>query len=227
MPSKDYPRDISGLKVGKLTAIRLAERRFGIREDCWLCLCECGKETICTRSSLTNQQKRSCGCIRKETSKIGELNARPVTERFWENVAKGDKDDCWLWTRSSPNQYGRIDKNGRHILAHRLSYEIHTGETLTEADCICHSCDVPACVNPNHLWKGTRDKNNKDRAIKGRSFVTRGSLNHAAKLTEKDVVYILTHQNKFTRKTFQDKFGLTRFTLYDIIHRKTWRHVKV
>jgi hypothetical protein len=88
-------------------------------------------------------------------------------ERFWAQVEK--TDGCWLWTGNKDRDgYGHIKHGGKSIGAHRASYLIHNGE-IPEGQVICHTCDNPACVRPDHIFSGTVADNNRDRDEKGRS----------------------------------------------------------
>lgn len=91
-----------------------------------------------------------------------------VTKEFIENnVAKlPDLPGCWIFILNSLDKdgYGSIDSEQ----VHRVSYKLYNGE-ITPPLCVLHKCDNPICVNPQHLFLGTRGDNNKDRAIKHRS----------------------------------------------------------
>ena len=91
-------------------------------------------------------------------------NCRPLEERFWSNVEKGD--DCWEWTGARLKQgYGVIGNNYRQVRAHRVSWELANGP-IPDGQVIRHMCDNKSCVNPDHLKVGTVCENNGDKTGK-------------------------------------------------------------
>jgi hypothetical protein len=91
---------------------------------------------------------------------------KSLEQKFWERVVKLDKESCWVWLGSKTQKgYGRLPvetlPKKKTKEAHRISWEIHFGE-IEKGPCICHHCDNPICVNPNHLFKGTTNDNIQD-----------------------------------------------------------------
>ena len=77
---------------------------------------------------------------------------------------------CWIWKRSvNGDGYGNTWANGKSMHAHRLLYLIFKGE-IKEGLCVCHHCDNPSCVNPEHLWLGSHKDNMKDMTRKKRTL---------------------------------------------------------
>ena len=89
------------------------------------------------------------------------------TTRFLKFVNK--TSNCWLWTGGIFKcGYGKFrGPTGKTIYAHRFSYEIHKGE-IPKDKWVLHTCDIRLCVNPWHLWLGTRLENMQDASKKGR-----------------------------------------------------------
>jgi len=89
-------------------------------------------------------------------------------ERFWDKVDVGEKDECWEWTGGrDPNGYGTFWYQKEFDKAHRVVMRLQ-GHDVRGAT-VCHKCDNPSCVNPNHLWVGTQQQNMRDMTKKGRN----------------------------------------------------------
>ena len=91
-------------------------------------------------------------------------------ERFWKYTRK--TKTCWIWTAATLRGYGMFGRQcgGKKetFSAHRFSYELHKVK-IPKGMLVCHSCDNPSCVNPDHLWIGTPRDNQLDMVKKGRS----------------------------------------------------------
>ena len=94
-----------------------------------------------------------------------------LEERFLKKISPEPNTGCWLWTGSSDTRgYGHISTGKRTdapLMAHRVSYALHCGP-IPKGMNVCHTCDTPACVNPDHLWIGSHADNARDMVVKGR-----------------------------------------------------------
>jgi hypothetical protein len=88
-----------------------------------------------------------------------------------------DDDECWLWGGSlDTHGYGHVRHGGKLVSVHRLSWEEANGRPVPPGQGVLHSCDVPACWRPRHLFLGTQQANVADMVNKGR-FKGRAALN--------------------------------------------------
>lgn len=153
------------------------------------------------------------------------------TERFWSYVLK--TASCWLWAGSRDTHgYGQF----RHQRAHRIAYELTKG-AIPIGKLVCHSCDVPWCVCPDHLFIGSAADNAEDAVLKGRRpgaaprFLNtpKGATHHRARLTEDNVrdILIQTNANTATMSDLARKYGIARQSVRDIVQRRCWKHVTI
>jgi hypothetical protein len=96
----------------------------------------------------------------------------PIEIRFWSKVDIRSDEDCWMWLASVVRHYGQfeINVNGawKPAKAHRVAWELSHGCDVPAGLLICHTCDIPLCVNPRHLYVGTDLDNMHDKMARGR-----------------------------------------------------------
>lgn len=159
---------------------------------------------------------------------IESAQRRTLVKRFWSKVQKTEK--CWHWTGTRGCRgYGSLNVGGKMKKAHRLSWELHFGDPGSML--VCHHCDTPSCVRPDHMFLGTHAMNNADRHRKGRTIIrpipphlkARGSAHGLSKLTEQQVLSILSDGRP--SKILSQEFGVSKHTISCIRNGKTWRHI--
>jgi hypothetical protein len=140
----------------------------------------------------------------------------PVTASFIiENNIIDQEKGCWLWQRAkSKNGYAQIWHNGKLHLGHRLSWVIFNG-MIPEGLFVLHECDVPSCVNPDHLVLGNSKANTEDMMQKGRhGHGCLSGVNHPnAKLTLGQVNQIRKFENRRRASYLADQFNVSVITI--------------
>ena len=166
-----------------------------------------------------------------------------IEKRFWEKVKKLGEDDCWEWQGNRlKTGYGKfkvVVERGKYKqeMAHRISFRLSKGP-IPSGLIVCHTCDNPPCVNPNHLWVGTHADNSRDRDAKGRGRFF-GEKHGMSKLTPSDVLEIRKlyvesreryptlrgRKNGLSQREIGEMFGVSQTQISRIIHNKRWRSV--
>jgi hypothetical protein len=150
-------------------------------------------------------------------------------DRFDELYIPEPNSGCWLWLGHINNKgYGKFQlKRGGYSLvyAHRFSYEVYNCVEVPPHLHVCHSCDIPCCVNPDHLWAGTRSDNMQDCVAKGRfrKLGNPGSKNGRAILKE-DQIMAIRNDVRSLRKIGRE-YGLDYTVISKIKAGKLWRHI--
>lgn len=132
------------------------------------------------------------------------------------------ENGCWIWTGCDNGKYGIIAtfKEG-NFYAHRVSYEIWKGP-IPAFHYVCHSCDTPRCVNPDHLFAGTAAENAADMRAKKRH--AHGDKQPTAKLTELQVIEVL--QSEESSAVLARRYGVSEATISMIRSGRIWAHVE-
>lgn len=152
---------------------------------------------------------------------------RPNTlDDFWPRVNK--TDGCWLWTGARGSTgYGVMPINGKRWGAHRLSWLLAFGPIPAGLH-VCHRCDTPLCVRPDHLFLGTRFDNMSDAARKGRmpGPGLRGEGVRNSKLTAKQVLEIRARRaNGEAQRALARAFGIDKAHVKRIVLGESWAHL--
>lgn len=163
--------------------------------------------------------------------------------RFWSKADKsGGPNACWPWSRDRDRDgYGKIKLDGRTRRAPMLAWEFSHGGKAPPGLLALHHCDNPPCVNPAHLWLGTKAANSADMKTKGRSAIgdRNGSRRHpgrlrppmgedhgAARLSDVEVRAIRNLGGRLSTRDIGWLFGIRQQTVSKIQRRVSWKHVE-
>lgn len=216
--------DMTGFKSNRWTVVSKTEKPLGAKQSgvFWNCVCECGKKAIVYGQTIRKEKSKSCGCLKSEQQSLRMKEMRLqqsgcLQDRFFARFVKLE-NGCWQWrAHTDLNGYGYLPGDLKHTRAHRFSYEFHIGK-IPEAMLICHKCDNPGCVNPDHLFVGTSKDNAQDALQKGRAYV--GEKNGMSKLTKENIKEILS--SELNGVQLAQKFEVTRSTINRVRRREAW-----
>jgi hypothetical protein len=173
------------------------------------------------------QRNRKYGSPAATMAHSGTMVGLSAPERFARQMKTAGPDECWPWAAGT-------DKDGYGIFrgvydgveyqrATRYSWALHNRQQVPKGILVCHSCDNPRCVNPNHLFLGTTLENNMDKIAKGRDGGPKGSLNHHAVLTEAQALEVLADPRPYAQ--IAADYGVTASTIGSVKAKSSWAHL--
>lgn len=205
--------------TGRPKRIRMEARRVAWKlegrklADDQLLLATCGQR-LCVRPSHMKAGTQA------DLDRWSDENRR---EMFWSHVDQ-TTEGCWEWKASRfPNGYGQAHLNGLGTGAHRVSWTLTNGE-IPPGMAVCHHCDNPPCVRPDHLFLGSPQENTADMITKGRYRAPRRTM---AKMTDEQVR--LAREAYFAGGTTFAKLaaanGVTTMAMFNAVKGNTYQHV--
>lgn len=150
-------------------------------------------------------------------------------ERLLRSVIKVENGGCWLWMGSTESRrgYGLIRVGNKKVSVHRFSWMLHHDmQPIPKGMCVCHSCDTPHCVNPDHLWLGTNLDNMRDMVRKqrhpygeksGRAILTEEKVREARKLWASGTIRYRTEIARM--------YGISDSAARYMLDGTNWKHV--
>ena len=176
--------------------------------------------------------------------KLRKKTNEPITVELMQSWSvEDDKTGCWNWLKAKANYgYGHLTYLGIGYNAHRLIFILsNPNEDVSEKD-ICHKCDNPACIKPDHLFAAQHHENMKDMKRKGRSGVAertkiikpepdgnwvKGAAHRDAKLNPEKVKRIRQLlSDGYGYRKLGEMFEVDRTTIRGVAQGRYWKHVQ-
>jgi hypothetical protein len=146
----------------------------------------------------------------------------PFEDRFWSRVYQFGS--CWEWFgRTNRKGYGIIRQDGLSVATQRASWRLHNGP-IPNGMHVLHTCDLPWCVNPSHLYIGKNEDNIRDKVMRGRTARQNGAKNGQSKLTATEVAEIkaLYWEQDIYQHQIASQFNISQPEVSRIVHEKRW-----
>lgn len=179
------------------------------------CICDCGNlvKNIFYKD-IKRGYPKSCGCKKK-----GIINNLPenIKNKLISSIKTSDTG-CWIWQKALTRSYGKMKYKGKMCHSHRVSYEVFKGE-ISNNLLVCHSCDNPSCINPDHLFLGNYSDNMQDMVNKNRS------KRFGPRKTREEVIEIRNLYPKYTLEKLSELFKSDVSTIINIVKRKTYVNI--
>lgn len=166
---------------------------------------------------------RKCSSLFRRDNHYSEYEEK-IKERILRNI-EIFPSGCWIWKSfKSKSGYAEITWKGEKKRTNRISFEVFKDKIPTGMY-VCHTCDNPLCVNPDHLYIGTHQDNIDDKLKKGRQ--SKGKEIGRSKLDEEKVNEIrrIAEKEEFSHERIGEIFGVSQSCISRIVKRLTWKHI--
>jgi hypothetical protein len=189
-------------------------------------LCECGCGELTPISPRTyNKQGIKKGQPRRFILGHSTRVCHGTPKERLKRRVREDERGCWVWQGPARNDgYGTMRFRGKQWGAHRVAYTLFVGE-IPGGLIVCHTCDLPRCVNPDHLWLGTPADNTRDAITKNRLVGRRGEQNPACRYPDEVVAVVRKRyaEGGITIKELARTVGMSEAHTSAVVRGKTRR----
>lgn len=148
----------------------------------------------------------------------------PLSVRLSKNVVK-DERGCWNYPSHRPDGRPQTSVNGVSVYVYRAVFEQYH-RPLVDGEHVCHSCDNPSCVNPEHLFAGSNNDNRQDSVKKGRH--ARGVTCGHSRVTEEQAIgFFRSYASGESVRSLAARSGISVRSVYKVLEGRNWKHIQM